>query len=382
MNFDFMETNETSLDLFDYSIRIMGEAGVGKSSLFHELVQKFAKETGNKNIGILLPLELGYTALNGINVFKLTDPRTGLKKDTLTNWKEVVQAVDTLVSAKKQNPNFPVKIVGIDTTTRLEKYGMKEIETIHFNETGVHKNFNGVYGGYGAGHSKLKAMLTEDIIDKLRNAGFIPYYISHSRTKQKKTRTTGEEYSFVGSATGDGFDSIILDDCDFSLAYALERKIVNKQEVVGDRVVKLRNDEEFKGAKARFQDVPSEFKAGNNASETADIFVDIFKKAVKSESGIVDDVVLEEKKKEQILEHKKKEEKTIEALKDQDLESKDALAKSKLITFIENNITKFHEDVVKWLVDIKPSYQEGIMLSDMNTVGQIATYVGCDMNGN
>jgi hypothetical protein len=382
MQFDFMETNETSLDLFDYSIRIMGEAGVGKTSLFHSLVTEFAKETGNKNIGILLPLELGYTSLNGLNIFKLTDPKTGLKKDTLTSWKEVKQAVDTLVMAKKQDPNFPIKIVGIDTTTRLEKYGMKEVENIHLNETGVRKNFNATYGGYGAGHSKLKAMLTEDIIDKLRNAGFIPYYISHSRTKQKKTRTTGEEYSYVGSATGEGFDSVILDDCDFSLAYALERTIINKQEVVGDRVIKLRNDEEFKGAKARFQDVPNEFKAGSSANETAEIFINIFKKAVKSASGIKDDVVLEAKKVEQITEHKKKEEVKIESLKQEDAQSEDNIIKSKLIAWIESSITRMDDSAVQWLNDLKPSYQEAIKASDMGTIGQIMTYLGYDVNGN
>jgi len=382
MQFDFMETNETSLDLFDYSIRIMGESGSGKTSLFDALCKRFGQETGNKNIGILLPLELGYSALNGLNVFKLTDQKTGLKNGILKSWDEVVKAIDILTSEKKKDPNFPIKIVGIDSTTVLQKYGKKKIEEIHFEEVGEYKTFDACWKGHGRPHGALNQLLAEDIIARLRNAGFLPYFISHSKLKQKETKGTGEKYMYYGSDTGEGFDAIILQDCDFSLMYTTDRKIVNKTEVIGDRFVRLRANDEYKGAKSRFQDVPTEFEAGHSAKETADLFVDIFKKAVKSASGIEDDTILEQEKEKQIAKHKEEEKVVIEALKKDDTNSVDNVKKAKLISYIETNIINMANEVVQWLNSLNPSYQEAIKLSNMDVVGQIATYVGYDINAN
>lgn len=381
MDFDFMETNETSLDLFNYSLRIMGESGVGKTSLFHSLCEGFKKETGNKNIGILLPLELGYSSLQGLNIFKLKDKKTGVKKPILSNWEDVIEAVDQLVKAKMKDPEFPIKIVGIDTTTRLEKYGMKEIEKIHFRETGVNAPFNACWKGYGVPHNKLKTMVMELIIDRLRAAGFIPYYISHSRQKQKKTRTTGEEYMFVGSDTGEGFDSVFLQDCDFSLVYALKRTIVNKQEIVGGRTIKLRNDDEFKGAKARFSNVPDEFVCGTNAKQTADIFIDIFKKAVKFESGIEDDSIIEEKKVEQIKKHDSLIISNIESMKELEQEDKDNIEREKFIDHIQPLYMQLPTEWIEYINGLVASqkatdYIELIKNGDIEVVKGLATAIG------
>lgn len=381
MNFDFMETNETSLDLFNYSLRIMGESGVGKTSLFHSLCEGFKKETGNKNIGILLPLELGYSSLQGLNIFKLVDKKTGQKKPILADWGDVVEAVDQLVKAKMKDPDFPIKIVGIDTTTRLEKYGMKEIEKIHFKETGIKAPFNGCWKGYGVPHNKLKTMVMELIIDKLRSAGFIPYYISHSRQKQKKTRTTGEEYMFVGSDTGEGFDSVFLQDCDFSLVYALKRSIVNKQEIVGGRTIKLRNDDEFKGAKARFSSVPDEFDCGVNSRQTAEIFIDIFKKAVKYESGIEDDSIIEEKKVEQIKQHDSLVHSNIEAMKVGDQVEKDKAEREKFLAHMQPMYMTLTTEWIEYINGLVATaavldYIELIKTGDIEVVKGLATAIG------
>lgn len=367
-NYDFMNINETSLDLFDYSVRIMGESGVGKTSLYKELMESFSEQTGNKYIGILLPLEQGYHQLNGINVFKLKDPITGVVKNSLDDYSDVKKAVDQLVSIKKSNPDFPVKIVGIDTTTRLEKYLEKEVESRHFNEVGVYKKFNECWKGYGTPHKVMKAILMEEVIDKLRSAGFLPYYISHSRIKQKKTKATQEEYMYIGADTGDGFDNVVLQDCDMSLVYAVERKIVNKQEVIGDRTIKLRNDEEYKGAKSRFSYVPEEFIAGKSAKETAEIFVDIFKKAVRVESGIEDDNKFEEKKTEQVEAAKIVEAEALENMKKQDALVLENESREKFVLYLQGVIMTLAAEWIGYLNQLSSTNQKADIYDYIRTM--------------
>lgn len=131
---NFIKRREASFDIAEYSIRVLGEPGIGKSSFFNSLFKEMERRKGKKDVGIFLALESGLKAMGGVPVLEL--PRkNGIGSSYLKDWHEVVEAIDLIVDAKKSDPNCPIEMVVFDTMSTMEVYGKARVQELQMEAT-------------------------------------------------------------------------------------------------------------------------------------------------------------------------------------------------------------------------------------------------------
>lgn len=284
---DKVKKNEVILGFEDYCILLRGEPKSGKTSFYADLVEKFYHDTSK---GLLIPFEKGYSAINNINVFPLTIlPKMKVDGTEKDGWDVFVALVNELIETKNTNG---IKMVCIDTVDEFMKVAIEKVKRLSVIETGKPcKSINDAFGGFARGKERL-AVLVKEQTQKLRSAGYGVMYIGHTKYKTLKTKGDEKEYDVLGSNLSEDYDKMIANDADMILMITQEPKIV-KGEIVGhERKLRLRSDG-FYSAGSRFKDVPETIEC------SADEFIETFKNAVKSASGIKDDKELLKKSKEQ-----------------------------------------------------------------------------------
>lgn len=303
--YDLMEDNQVQVSLNSYSFRIVGESGVGKSPLYNVLAQKFNQEAGKKIVAII-PLEARYKHLGNLTVIRPIDKKTGLKKEKVETWEELKEIVDLLVKAKKDDPNFPIQRIGIDTTTKMEELAQQEVIRLNFQENGKLQSFNACFGGYGSPVSKSIEVSKKDVVEKLRNAGYIVDAITQARIKSQTDPTTGAEYQIISTDSGEKYDArTFLQDADISFFITKEEKVVNvgttKQGKsinnlsASNKYLRLSSDGLYKGCKSPFVNVPELIDA-TSFEKAIDEYFEIFKREMSKSAGITN---YEEKAKEE-----------------------------------------------------------------------------------
>lgn len=253
------------------------------TTLYSDLVKEFYHDTSK---GLLIPFEKGYSAISDINVFPITIlPKTKIDGVERDGWDVFSDLVNELIETRETNG---VKMVCIDTVDEFMKVAIEKVKRLSIIETGKPcKSINDCFGGYGRGRERL-AVLIKEQTQKLRNAGYGVMYIGHTKYKTLKTKIDEVEYSILGSNLSEDYDKMIANDADIIMMITNEPKIV-KGEIVGhERKLRLRSDG-FYSAGSRFANVPETIECSAKA------FIEAFKNAVKSASGIKDDKELIEK---------------------------------------------------------------------------------------
>lgn len=303
--YDLMEDNKVQVSLNSYSFRIVGESGIGKSPLYNVLAQKFNQEAGKKIVAII-PLEARYKHLGNLTVIRPIDKKTGLKKEKVETWEELKEIVDLLVKAKKDDPNFPIQRIGIDTTTKMEELAQQEVIRLNFQENGKLQSFNACFGGYGSPVSKSIEVSKKDVVEKLRNAGYIVDAITQARIKSQTDPLTGSEYQIISTDSGEKYDArTFLQDADISFFITKEEKVINvattKQGKAinnlssSNKYLRLNSDGLYKGCKSPFVNVPELIDA-TSFEKAIDEYFEIFKREMSKSAGITN---YEEKAKEE-----------------------------------------------------------------------------------
>ncbi len=336
---DKVKKNEVILGFEDYCILLRGEPKSGKTSFYADLVEKFYHDTSK---GLLIPFEKGYSAINNINVFPLTIlPKMKVDGTEKDGWDVFVALVNELIETKDTNG---IKMVCIDTVDEFMKVAIEKVKRLSVIETGKPcKSINDAFGGFARGKERLSVLVKEQT-QKLRSAGYGVMYIGHTKYKTLKTKGDEKEYDVLGSNLSEDYDKMIANDADMILMITQEPKIV-KGEIVGhERKLRLRSDG-FYSAGSRFKDVPETIEC------SADEFIETFKNAVKSASGIKDDKELLEKSKEQ---HKEIMKENSENLPDKDRKIKIVNAiKEKTHTMTPAERKKFSDLISEYKYDFK-----------------------------
>ena len=157
--YDMMQETKVNVGLSNYSIRIMGNSGKGKTSLYSYFAKELSKrEYNGKKVCALIPLEDRYNHIDGLVIIRPTlkdnmgnpildengKPKT---KKIVETWNDFVEIVNMLVDAKKNIPDFPIERVCIDTTTKLEMLAQERVVQMNFELTKRKQDFNEVFGG-------------------------------------------------------------------------------------------------------------------------------------------------------------------------------------------------------------------------------------------
>lgn len=324
--YDMMQETKVNVGLSNYSIRIMGNSGKGKTSLYSYFAKELSKrEYNGKKVCALIPLEDRYNHIDGLVIIRPTlkdnmgnpildengKPKT---KKIVETWNDFVEIVNMLVDAKKNIPDFPIERVCIDTTTKLEMLAQERVVQMNFELTKRKQDFNEVFGGYGRGYSKAIEVTREEK-QKLISVGFKVDSCVQTRVKSQIQPITGMEYHINSSDSAEGYDGkAFLQDADISFHIVEEAvvkqtgvargKNINGVEIQG-KVLVLDSDGEYKGCKSPFPNTPKTLPADDFEQCMRDYF-DLFETRMSEMAGIKKDdyikkVETEQEKHKEIL---------------------------------------------------------------------------------
>lgn len=324
--------NEIKLDPLKYNLMLIGESGIGKTTIIKEYCEKLTGQDGYMFLEI--GKEDGADCINGINY--LSCPEWDMDYDEDTNEIGFATYIDDVIENRTTDYK-DLKVIVIDTADELFAIAEPEVIRLHNKENPMKKvsSINGAMGGFGAGMDKT----IEIVLDKLwslKKVGVSFIIIGHTKMRNVTDPVTGEDYlQLTTNMTQKYFNSLKTKVHILGVA-SIDREIIKQK--TGKKNVVTKKDIE-KGVvksetrKITFRDdnyVIDSKSRMNNVMDSipfdCDELINAIKSAIESEyskSG----KSLDEGKKEQA----KEEAKAMERVAESETQSKDtALLKSKI----------------------------------------------------
>ncbi len=332
--------NEIKLDILKYNIGLIGESGIGKTTIIKEMVERLAGEDGY--LFLECGKEDGADAINGIVYENVRD------------WETFEEITGDIIDNK--STDYPMlRTVIIDTYDQLLEIAKPEVISMHNRENPDKpvKSIKAAFGGYMAGEDKA----TEIVLNKLwelKEVGVSFIIIGHVKQKEQEDVISGQKYTSLTTNMSIRDFNAIKTKLHFLGVASIDREIVQektgKKDKKGKDITKgvvakesrritFRDDSYSIDSKSRFADICAEipFSADNLIKALEDAI-----KAEQSKSGkSFDDVKVEQEKAEadKIKEIAKAEKKNRE---------------EKELNAILNKITNFIKDNKSNMDAIKP----------------------------
>ena len=324
--------NEIKLDPLKYNLMLIGESGIGKTTIIKEYCEKLTGQDGYMFLEI--GKEDGADCINGINY--LSCPEWDMDYDEDTNEIGFATYIDDVIENRTTDYK-DLKVIVIDTADELFAIAEPEVIRLHNKENPMKKvsSINGAMGGFGAGMDKA----IEIVLDKLwslKKVGVSFIIIGHTKMRNVTDPVTGEDYlQLTTNMTQKYFNSLKTKVHILGVA-SIDREIIKqktgKKNVVTKkdiekgvvksetRKITFRDDNYVIDSKSRMNNVMDSIPFDCNE------LINAIKSAIESEyskSG----KSLDEGKKEQA----KEEAKAMERVAESEAQSKDtALLKSKI----------------------------------------------------
>lgn len=297
----FGKKSTVSNNIWNYNIGVLGESGVGKTTLMYNVCNKLVGDDGY----ILLNIgkEDGVKCIDGIVYEDVPNYKA---------WNEITK--DIIENKKTDYPNL--KIIVIDTLDQLFEIAEPEVIRKWNNDNVTKKDFtpaktlNQACGGFGRGEDAVIDLLLNRIWE-LKKVGVAFFYTGHTKRREVEDAITGQTYSslttnmmqryFTAVKTKTDVLGIACIDREIIKEKTGKKNIITKQEETRNkissesRVIKFRDDNYSVDSKSRFagiiEQIPldaDEFiNAIKNAINTAQSDV---KPSVKIETPIKEDV--------------------------------------------------------------------------------------------
>lgn len=332
---------EIKLDPLQYNIGLLGESGIGKSTIVKEICETLAGEEGY--LALDVGKEDGHDAISGMvsekieDWAKFDDVTLDIIENKDTDWKEL-------------------KVIIIDTYDQL--FELAEAESIRlYNKKNPDKpkaeTINQAWGGFGAGLDK-SIELVLDRLWELKRVGVSFIVVAHTKKKDVDDPITGQQYSILTSNISQKYFNAIKTKLHFlGMAY-IDREIVQektgkkniktgkeieKGRVVGEsRVIRFRDDSYSVDSKSRFADIIDSIPFDSDA------FIQAMNDAIlkeQSKSG----VPVDEARAKQEEESKEKEKAATEYIKSKKENKIDEERNAELIELIKTKYTKASDEV-------------------------------------
>lgn len=275
----FGHKNQIKLDPLAYNIGLLGESGIGKSTIIKEVCEKLVGTDGYLMLDI--GKEDGHDAISGIMTEKVED------------FPKFIEVTDDIIENKDTDyPNL--RVIGIDTFDELMI--LAEKETIReYNKTAKEKvkSINAAYGGFGRGLEHA-INLVLDRLWELKKVGVSFIIIAHVKRTDITDVITEEQYTMLTSNTTQKYFNAIKQKLHFlGMAY-IDREIVqtetrkkdkdghfvNKGKIAGEsRVINFRDDTYSVDSKSRFANIVPKI------AFDADEFIKAMKDAILAEQS-------------------------------------------------------------------------------------------------
>lgn len=314
-----------SINPLDYGICLLGESGVGKTTLAKEVCEKLVGDEGYIHFDI--GREKGALAIEGI------------VSESIEDWAKLRDVVDDIVE-NKESDYKELKVVIWDTLDELVL--LAEAESIRlYNKKVKQENrvdsIAAAWGGFMRGQDKAMELILE-MFDQLNAVGISNFIIAHVKKSDIVDPITQEAYSKLTADTTQRYFNAIKNKQHFiALAYidreivkekTGRKNIVTKEEITvskavkESRVISFRDDTYSVDSKSRFA----------NIVDKIPFDTDEFIKA------ITDAIMAEKTKNGKTMDEAEKEQKTKE--KDKETKAKaysESARKAKELESLEDN---------------------------------------------
>lgn len=249
---------EIDLNPLHYNIGLLGESGIGKSTIMKDICEKLAGEDGY--LALDVGKEDGHDAIAGIVSERIED------------WAKFVEVTDDIIDNKTTDYK-DLQVVIIDTYDQLFDLAEKEVIRLH-NKKNSDKpkidTINSAFGGFGKGLDKAIELVL-DRLWELKKVGVSFIVVAHTKKKDIDDVVTGDQYSILTSDISQKYFNAIKTKLHFlGMAY-IDRNIVQektgkknlktgeditKGKIVSEsRVIRFRDDTYSVDSKSRFADI-------------------------------------------------------------------------------------------------------------------------------
>lgn len=333
--------NHVSINPLDYSICLLGESKVGKTTLIKKVCEKLAGEDGY--LFLEFGDERGAAAIENIN-YEDVEAWWSDEDEGVVGFADIVEDI-----CENKTTDYPnLKVVVWDTYDQI--IPIAEAEEIRLCNKALPsdkqiKSINQAAGGYGRGEKEAMELMW-DMKNRLKKVGVETIIIGHVKTKDISDTVTGEQYQILTSDQQQNYFNSLKKQLHFlALAY-VDREIVKKKTGKKDnkgkdivkgsiseetRRIKFRDEGYAIDAGSRFGDIISEIPMN------ADAFIQAIEDAIRAEQA-KSGKSFEETKKEQEAAAEKKMEKIAEVEKEKKEQKKEQESVSeimeKVFTFI------------------------------------------------
>lgn len=277
--------NQVSLNPLDYSICLLGESKIGKTTLIHEVCQKLTGDDGY--LFCEMGAERGADAIQGIPYVNCTSWSDDY--DDVENTIGIATLIDDIVENKSID-YAELKTIVVDTYDFF--IDLAEAESIRLynkqcrerNEADkVVKTINAAWGGYGRGE-KYAIQLMFDLIDQLAAVGVHAIFISHTKNKENTDVISGVTYSILTCDMQNNYFNALKKKLHFLGVAYFDREIVKDKDSkkrkikTENRRIKFRSDDYSVDSGSRFADIVDDIPLD------ADEFIKALTDAIESES--------------------------------------------------------------------------------------------------
>ena len=329
--------NVVKAEYCNYAKLINGVAGIGKTTLFFDIVNKLYGENG----GIMITI--------GEEPEPIHIPNAVYER--VEEWDDFVEVVEILCD-ERTTEYAEVKEIGIDSADEIFRLAERKVIQMH-NRKFPDKKVDSVkqcFGGFQAGEDKVVDIVTETIF-KLRTHGYGLTIIGHTKTKGKKDELTDVEYELLTSNLPAKYYNALKDKVNLVGTSYVEREYADlttardaftkgedmKGRIVSEkRVISFRDEEHAIDVKSHFPDIVA--KCDFNAESVIKAITDAINSQLAKQFG--SNVNVEEVKKQQAVEAFEKANENIREARLQQIKEAfpklDTEKKSKIAEIIKN----------------------------------------------
>lgn len=285
----FGKKNHVKIDPFNYSLMLLGEPKIGKTSLLYEVAEKLVGENGY--IFAELYREKGADAIEGIVA------------ENIATWDDWVEFVDDIVDNKTTDYN-ELRVIFADTYDQYIL--MAEQEALdQWNRKNPDKradSLKATWNGFDGPTKKTIELMFEQV-DRLESVGVKVWFVGHCKTKEVKNMYNDETYQIITSDQQQNYFNALKKNLHFlCLAYfdrelqkekTGKKNIVTKKEEIKTtikdetRKIKFRDDAFVVDSGSRFKDIVPEINL--DADEFIKAITDAIRAEVESKGKSVED---------------------------------------------------------------------------------------------
>ena len=311
MNMKFGKKNEVKINPLAYNLALIGESGIGKTTIIKQYCEKLAGENGYMFLEI--GKEDGADAIEGINYINC--PEWDMDYDEDTNSIGFNTLVEDIVSNKSTDWS-ELKVVVVDTYDELFAIAEPEVIAMHNRENPNKrvKSIKGAFGGFQAGEEKAIEIVLEKLWS-LKKAGVSFIVIGHTKTRNVTDPVTGEDYLQLTTNMAQKYFNAIKTKVHFLGVAAIDREIV--KEKTGKKNVVTGQDIKKGVVKGETRQIT--FRDDNFVIDSKSRFSDIVDKIPMNVDALIeaitDAIANEQKKSGKSMEETKKEQEIAEAKK-------------------------------------------------------------------